>query len=198
MLWTIFGLLILVTNDKPKLQMENIEIRKANQTDIELLQNIGRQTFFEKFTENNTEENMLKYASEAYSFEKTSSEVNNKSSQFYLAILNAKTIGYLKINFDEAQTELQDPQALELERIYVLKEFQGRKIGQKLYEKTLEIAKQAKLKYVWLGVWEENSGAIKFYKKNGFKPFDTHIFMLGDDPQTDIMMKIELNSPKTD
>lgn len=178
--------------------MENIEIRKANQTDTELLQNIGRQTFFEKFTENNTEENMLKYASEAYSFEKISSEINNKSSQFYLAILNAKTIGYLKINFDEAQTELQDPQALELERIYVLKEFQRRKIGQKLYEKTLEIAKQAKLKYVWLGVWEENSSAIKFYKKNGFKAFDTHIFMLGDDPQTDIMMKIELNSPKTD
>lgn len=178
--------------------MENIEIRKANQTDTELLQNIGRQTFFEKFTENNTEENMLKYASEAYSFEKISSEINNKSSQFYLAILNAKTIGYLKINFDEAQTELQDPQALELERIYVLKEFQRRKIGQKLYEKTLEIAKQAKLKYVWLGVWEENSSAIKFYKKNGFKAFDTHIFMPGDDPQTDIMMKIELNSPKTD
>lgn len=177
--------------------MDKLEIRKANQADIKLLQNIGRQTFFEKFTENNSEENMLKYASEAYSFEKIASEVNNPNSQFYLATLNNQTIGYLKINFGDAQTELQDPQGLELERIYVLNEFQGQKIGQQLFEKTLEIARQAKCNFVWLGVWEENTGAIKFYEKNGLKAFSKHIFMLGDDPQTDIMMKIELNNPKS-
>jgi ribosomal protein S18 acetylase RimI-like enzyme len=178
--------------------MEKLKIRKATYKDTELLQNIGRQTFFEKFTENNSEENMLKYASEAYSFEKIASEVNNPNSQFYLATLNNQTVGYLKINFGEAQTELQDPQALELERIYVLNEFQGQKIGQLLFEKTLEIAKQANLNYVWLGVWEENTGAIKFYEKNGLKAFSKHIFILGDDPQTDIMMKIELNNFKAD
>jgi len=178
--------------------MEKLKIRKATYKDTELLQNIGRQTFFEKFTENNSEENMLKYASEAYSFEKIASEVNNPNSQFYLATLNNQTVGYLKINFGEAQTELQDPQALELERIYVLNEFQGQKIGQSLFEKTLEIAKQANLNYVWLGVWEENTGAIKFYEKNGLKAFSKHIFILGDDPQTDIMMKIELNNFKAD
>ena len=177
--------------------MDNIEIKKANQSDIELLQNIGRQTFFEKFTEDNSEENMLKYALEAYSFEKIAGEVNNPNSQFYLATLNNQTIGYLKINLGDAQTELQDPQALELERIYVLKEFQGKKIGQMLYEKTLELAKKANISYVWLGVWEENTSAIKFYKKNGLKVFNKHIFMLGDDPQTDLMMKIKLNNPKT-
>lgn len=177
--------------------MDKLEIRQANQSDIELLQNIGRQTFYEKFIENNSEENMLQYASEAYSFEKIASEVNNANSQFYLATLNSQTVGYLKINFGDAQTELQDPIALELERIYVLNEFQGQKIGQQLFEKTLEIAKQAKLNYVWLGVWEENASAIKFYEKNGFKAFSKHIFMLGNDPQTDIMMRIELNSPKS-
>ena len=175
--------------------MENLEIRKATHKDVELLLNIGRQTFFEKFTENNSEENMLKYAAEAYTFEKILSEVNNPNTQFYLATINNQTAGYLKINFGDAQTELQDPQALELERIYVLKEFQGKKIGQLLFEKTLEIAKKAKVNYVWLGVWEENLRAIKFYENNGLKAFSKHIFMLGDDPQTDIMMKIELRKP---
>ena len=174
--------------------MDNIKIIKATQKDTELLLTIGRQTFFEKFTENNSEENMLKYAEEAYTFEKIASEVNNPNSQFYLATINNQTAGYLKINFGEAQTELQDPQALELERIYVLKEFQGQKIGQMLFEKTLELAKKAAINYVWLGVWEENKSAIKFYEKNGLKAFSKHIFMLGDDPQTDIMMKIELNN----
>ena len=178
--------------------MNTIEIIRATETDIALLINIGIQTFFEKFTENNSEENMQKYAAEAYSFEKIASEVNNPNSQFYLANINNQTVGYLKINFGDAQTELQDPKALELERIYVLNEFQGRKIGQLLYEKTLELAKQANINYVWLGVWEENTSAIKFYEKNGLKAFSKHVFMLGDDPQTDIMMKIELNSNKAD
>ncbi|MDP2067976.1 MAG: GNAT family N-acetyltransferase [Lutibacter sp.] len=172
--------------------MDNIKIIKATQKDTELLLTIGRQTFFEKFTENNSEENMLKYAEEAYTFEKIASEVNNPNSQFYLATINNQTAGYLKINFGEAQTELQDPQALELERIYVLNEFQGKKIGQMLFEKTLELAKKAAVDYVWLGVWEENKSAIKFYEKNGMKAFSKHIFMLGNDPQTDIMMKIAL------
>lgn len=172
--------------------MKELEIRKATYKDTALLLTIGRQTFFEKFYENNSEENMLQYASEAYTFEKIAEEVNNVNSQFYLAILNKQTVGYLKINFGEAQTELQDPQAIELERIYVLKKFQGRKIGQQLFEKTLEIAKQAKSNYVWLGVWEENLSAIKFYEKNGMKAFSSHVFILGNDPQTDIMMKLEL------
>lgn len=177
--------------------MDKFEIRKATFEDSELLLDIGKQTFFEKFKENNSEENMLQYASEAYTFEKIASEVNNPNSQFYLASLNKQTVGYLKINFGEAQTELQDPEALELERIYVLKEFQGQKIGQLLFEKTLEIARLAKVNYVWLGVWEENSNAIKFYEKNGLKAFSKHVFMLGNDAQTDIMMKIELSNSKT-
>jgi len=175
--------------------MDNLEIIKATHKDAELLLNIGRQTFFEKFTENNSEENMLKYAEEAYTFEKIASEVNNPNSQFYLANLNNQTVGYLKINLGDAQTELKDPQALELERIYVLNEFQGKKIGQMLFDKTLELAKKAAVNYVWLGVWEENKSAIKFYEKNGMKAFSKHIFMLGNDPQTDIMMKIELGKP---
>jgi len=177
--------------------MDKLNIRKATFEDTELLLAIGRQTFFEKFTENNSKENMLQYASEAYTLEKIAGEVNDPNSQFYLASLNNQTVGYLKINFGEAQTELQDPEALELERIYVLKEFQGRKFGQQLFDKTLEIAKQAKRNYLWLGVWEENTGAIKFYEKNGLKAFSKHVFMLGNDAQTDIMMKLDLNYPKT-
>ena len=98
----------------------------------------------------------------------------------------------LKRNFGHSQTELNDNEALEIERIYVLKDFQGKKIGQKLYEKAVEVAKQNKVKYIWLGVWEKNQKAIDFYEKNGFVPFDKHIFVLGDDEQTDIMMEMEL------
>lgn len=83
------------------------------------------------------------------------------------AKLDSVVIGYLKLNFGQSQTELKDEKALEIERIYVLKEFHGKKIGQILYDKALEVAKDRKADYVWLGVWEENPRAISFYRKNG-------------------------------
>ncbi|MFZ1529024.1 MAG: GNAT family N-acetyltransferase [Ferruginibacter sp.] len=172
--------------------MENISIRKVLITDIDQLQKISRQTFYESFSAANTEENMTKYMEEGFSVERLSAELNDKNAEFYFASLGTDIIGYLKLNFGNSQTELKDDKSLEIERIYVLKEFHGKKVGQLLYEKALQIAGQAGAEYVWLGVWEENPRAINFYRKNGFVEFDKHIFKLGDDEQTDIMMKLKL------
>jgi predicted FMN-binding regulatory protein PaiB/ribosomal protein S18 acetylase RimI-like enzyme len=182
-----------IMKEKRKL-VEKIIIRRGFQCDLLRLQRIGRTTFSETFADANTEENMQKYLDEAFSIEKITEELNNRDSQFYFAEINDKTIGYLKLNIGSSQTELKDNKALEIERIYVLKEFQGKKVGQELYEKAIQIAIDTKVDYVWLGVWENNPKAINFYKKNGFIEFDKHIFRLGDDIQTDLMMKLELKS----
>ncbi|GGF28800.1 GNAT family N-acetyltransferase [Flavobacterium limi] len=173
--------------------MSNIEIKKISLKEINQLQEISRQTFQETFSESNSEENMKSYLEKGFSNEKLTAELTHKNSEFYFAILENKPIGYLKINFGEAQTELKDGNALEIERIYLLKEFHGKSVGQLLHEKAIERAKQQKSEYIWLGVWEENLKAIRFYKKNGFVEFDKHIFKLGNDEQTDIMMKLNLS-----
>jgi ribosomal protein S18 acetylase RimI-like enzyme len=174
--------------------MKNIYIEKVTLNNIDQLQKIGRQTFYETFSAGNTEENMTKYLEEGFSIEKLTSELNDKNSEFYFAILDNNVIGYLKLNFGQSQTELQDVKALEIERIYVSKEFHGKNVGQLLYNKAIQIARQKKAEYIWLGVWEENPRAINFYKKNGFVEFDKHIFRLGNDEQIDIMMKLKLDS----
>ena len=170
----------------------NITIEQINNSHIEALQQIGRQTFSETFAESNSADNMAKYLAEAYSFEKLNEELNNQNSFFYFAILDEKIIGYLKLNMGGSQTELKDNDALEIERIYVLKDFHGKKVGQLLFDKALTIAKELQVAYVWLGVWEENKKALQFYTKNGFVEFDQHVFVLGDEAQTDIMMKLAL------
>ncbi len=174
--------------------MENIITKKITLDDLEKLQKIGRKTFEETFSESNSEENMRTYLEEGFSKEKLTTELNNENSEFYFAILKEEVIGYLKVNFGESQTELKDSKALEIERIYVAKEFHGKSVGQILYDKAIEVANQKGSAYVWLGVWEENPRAISFYKKNGFVAFDKHIFKLGDDEQTDIMMKLKLSN----
>lgn len=174
--------------------MTEIEIKKVTLSEIDQLQKIGRQTFYETFATGNTEENMTKYLDEEFSAKKLMTELNDNNAEFYFATLNGNVIGYLKLNFGQSQTELQDDKALEIERIYVLKDFHGKNVGQQLYDKAIEVAKEKKSDYVWLGVWEENPRAINFYKKNGFVEFDKHIFKLGNDEQTDIMMKLKLNN----
>ena len=171
--------------------MNNIEIKRVVINDVNQLQKIGRQTFHETFSAGNSEENMQKYLDEGFSIEKLTAELNDKNSEFHFATFDNNVIGYLKLNFGESQTELQDNKAVEIERIYVLKEFHGKNVGQLLYDKAIQIARQKNTDYVWLGVWEENPRAISFYKKNGFVEFDKHIFKMGNDEQTDIMMKLK-------
>ena len=174
--------------------MVNVEIRKVKENEIVQLQKIGRETFIETFSESNSEENMKNYLDQGFSNEKLITELTDENSEFYFASTDNEIIGYLKVNFGDSQTELKDNKSVEIERIYVSKKFHGKSIGQLLYDKAIAIAKQREAEYVWLGVWEENLRALSFYKKNGFVQFDKHIFKLGDDEQTDIMMKLKLNN----
>lgn len=170
-----------------------MQIIKLNITDLENLQKISITTFKETFEEVNTEEDMQKYLNENLNEEKLKSELENLDSEFYFAENNDEILGYLKLNFGNAQTENQGNETLEIERIYVLKEFFSFKIGQILFEKSLEIAKEKSMNFIWLGVWEENHRAIKFYEKNGFKVFGKHKFVLGKDVQTDLLMKLKID-----
>jgi ribosomal protein S18 acetylase RimI-like enzyme len=172
--------------------MNEYLIQKVTLDTIDSLQKISKQTFYETFSEDNTEENITNYLNESFSIQKLSDELNNANAMFYFAIHNKEIIGYLKLNWGQSQTELKDNKAIEVERIYVLKEYHGKKVGQFLYDHAIRIAKEKNADYVWLGVWEENPRAISFYKKNGFIAFDKHIFKLGNDEQTDIMMKLHL------
>lgn len=173
--------------------MSPIRIRKATIFDLQIIQEISKQTFSETFSEVNTAENMTNYVQENFNPEQMASEINNPNSAFYLASLENEITGYMKLNFGDAQTEKQKENNLEIHRIYVLQRFHGKKMGQLLLDEVLKIAKQMAVKSVWLGVWEENHRAIQFYTKNGFVKFDKHIFTLGNDVQTDLLMQLEMN-----
>lgn len=130
----------------------DINITQTTIDDVEQLQKIGKQTFYETFSDSNTEEDMAEYLNEKFSMTTLSTELNEKNAKFYFAQIENEVVGYLKLNSGQSQTELKDNKALEIERIYVLKEFHGKKVGQVLYDKVIEIAKNKGVDYVWLGV----------------------------------------------
>lgn len=170
-----------------------LSIRPVTFDDIGLLREISIKTFTDAFAPFNTPENMEQYISNNLSETRLLNEINTPGSFFYFAEKDSQICGYLKLNTETAQTDLKtQTDTLEIERIYVLSEFQNQKIGQYLFERSIDIARQSGKTTLWLAVWEHNPGAIAFYKKNGLTEFGSHNFKLGDDLQTDILMKMQL------
>lgn len=171
---------------------EVFNIREVEPAELTVLEEIGRKTFYETFIHFNSEENMNQYLDENLNESKIREEFANNESLFYFIEKNGTPAGYLKLNFGNAQTEAVGKDAMEIERIYVLKDFQGQSAGQLLFDHSMAVAKEKRMKYIWLGVWEYNKKAMGFYAKNGFEEFGEHTFMLGSDGQRDLLMKREV------
>ena len=166
-----------------------IQLYKAASKDVAIVREIAMQTFLETFREYNTEENMKAYLANTFSPEKIKLELNDPHTAIYLAMHQEDVVGYLKLKKSDPPKELESHKVLEIERIYVLKDFHGKSVGLLLLERAIAIAKEHHLDYLWLGVWEHNPRAIRFYEKNGFNSFGNHVFILGEDKQNDILMK---------
>lgn len=169
--------------------MQVVTIRRISIADALVLQTISRATFLEAFAADNDEENMKQYLQENLSIERLTAELMSPCSEFYFAEVSGAPVGYLKVNYATCQTEPQGDNSLEIERIYVFKEHYGKGVAQALFQKAIDIAAHRNAENIWLGVWEHNHRALAFYRKNGFTEFGRHVFMLGTDAQTDILMR---------
>lgn len=161
-------------------------------SDVTLLQKISIQTFTEAFAKDNTEENLTHYLKSAFSITELENQIQNPDSFFYFLRVEEEIIGYFKVNIGESQTELKTANSMELERIYILKQYQSHGFGKIVLEKVVELAKTLEKQLIWLGVWEHNLKAIQFYQRFGFQKFDEHVYPVGDDSQIDWMMQLVL------
>lgn len=164
------------------------EIKRATVQDVHSIQTIGRETFYETFHENNDEYTMQHYLQQAFSQEKLLVEIKNQQSIFKLLYVDKQLAGYLKVNEGNAQTDTIADNALEVERIYLLRAFQNKGLGKVLMNEAILIARQLRKSSIWLGVWEKNENAIAFYEKQGFVKTSTHTFMFGEEAQQDYIM----------
>jgi len=170
----------------------NLSFEKCTIKDLEKLVEISRITFINAFEKDNNPEDFNNYINTAFGVERIKTELLNPNSKFYFAYFNNELIGYFKLNENNAQTEQFNQNTIELERIYILNKFQGKQLGKQLLFKIISIAKAKQVSFLWLGVWRKNTGAIRFYKKYNFKKFDTHFYYIGNDKQTDWLMKLNL------
>lgn len=172
--------------------MSSIIIRLATADDAELIADLSHRTFYDSFARFNTKENMDKFMNLQFPKEALMAEVENGDNIFLIAYLENEPVGYVRLCESNKPPELGNTDAIEIVRIYSEQKTIGKGIGRALMLKCIEIAKEKNKKVIWLGVWENNENALSFYKKFGFEQFGHHIFMLGDDAQTDFLMKKSL------
>ena len=165
-----------------------IKIKECTHEDISKLQEISYETFNETFKNQNSPENMNAYLEKAFNLKQLEKELSTISSKFLFISIGNEVAGYLKINTDDAQTEDIGDESLEIERIYIKKEFQKHGLGKQLLNKAIEIAKTRNKEKIWLGVWERNENALTFYRKMGFIQTGAHSFYMGDEEQIDLIM----------
>ena len=165
-------------------------IRPVTPNELLELQVISERTFFETFAKDNSIENMQLYLEKNLTVDRLAEELEDPRSVFYFAELPGEIVGYLKINYSV--------EGLEIERIYINQRVQGSGVGQKLLDKAFELAHDHGIERIWLGVWEHNPKAIRFYEKNGFVIYGSHIFKLGNDEQRDLLMQISIHHPSAD
>lgn len=170
---------------------KNYHIRKANIADINSLCEIGAKTFVETYEKENTPENLQKYLDEKFNEKQILDELSTPQTIFLLVELEDEVIGYSKLRVNSVENP--NPKALEIERIYITKQYHGQKFGALLMQGCIDTAIENNYESLWLGVWEHNPKAIAFYRKWGFEVFGTHIFQLGDDAQTDFLMQKTLS-----
>jgi len=166
-----------------------VSIKKVEVAEVDTLLAYSKKIFYEFFAPVNDLVHMDAYAAVAFTPECMLGQLTNPDSEFYFALDEDNIVGYIKLNFNNAQTEFQDKNALEIERIYVSGKHHGRYIGRQLLDFAVDIALSKQFDYVWLGVWEHNHKAIGFYRRHGFEFCGSHEFLLGDDRQTDLLMK---------
>ncbi|SFC23395.1 Ribosomal protein S18 acetylase RimI [Alkalibacterium subtropicum] len=173
--------------------MSDLIIKEVELDFLDKIKAISEKTFVETFGPDNTAEDIENYLMENINTKQVRQELANPASLFYAVELEGNVAAYMKLNLEDAQTEQGYSNSLEIQRLYVLKKYKKQGIGRKLMDKAIEEAENRQMDFVWLGVWEKNTEAIHFYEKSGFVAFDKHVFKLGDDEQTDYLMKYDVD-----
>jgi ribosomal protein S18 acetylase RimI-like enzyme len=169
-----------------------MNIRHGTTEDAKMVSELGAKTFYDTFAKDNTPENIEAYLKKSFSPEIQFNELSQPDVIFIVAEFHEIPIGYAQLILNSKDESITGTRPLEIRRIYASHEYLGKGVGKELMQATISEARQHACDCIWLGVWEKNQRAIDFYRKWGFREVGTHLFSVGNDPQNDFVMELDL------
>ena len=175
------------------MERKMVVVRTGNDGDARLLAEMGAETFFDSYVDQIAEGVLAEFVGKSFATEIQATELADERSTFFVAEMNGEAVGYARLMADVAPRQVvEEParrQAIELQRIYVRKVWIGRGVGASLMGACLDEARRQGADLIWLGVWEQNTRAIRFYEKWGFEAVGAHMFQMGQEVQHDVLMR---------
>ena len=169
--------------------MANAEtIRYATRDDAGRLAALAEKTFRDAFAAENRAADMDAHCARSFGAELQRAEIEDAGLVTLLVESGGELVAYAQLAPGAPSRWIEGGTPAEIRRFYVDAAWHGRGIAQRLMERTLEIAGAAGVEVVWLGVWERNPRAIAFYGKSGFTQRGHQTFLLGADPQRDLVL----------
>ena len=174
--------------------MDQLTIRQATIDDAKVLTELAYTTFWDAFAHHpkNAPDDLNHYMRQAFNVEQIADELADDKNIFLIAEIGDEAAGYSKIIIDNIEPGVTADRPVELSRLYSHQKHLGQGVGQSLMDACFERARVENRDVMWLGVWEYNPRAQRFYEKNGFRVVGSHVFLLGKDAQTDLLMQREL------
>jgi GNAT superfamily N-acetyltransferase len=174
------------------MKTDKIYVARADASQSGLISELARKTFIETYADLSNPDNLQLYVESHFTEELINEEFTNPAFRFYIAWINNTAVGFTKIRKDRQPKGITGKRCLEIERIYVLQEFQGFSIGKELMKLAKQIAKDEGDQVIWLQVWQQNEKAIQFYRKSGFVVYETHTFDFGKEIHQDFLLRFDL------
>ena len=170
---------------------DTVKIRFGAPEDAAALARIAWKSFYDAFADHpkNAPDDLRAYMDEAFNVETIAAELSDENVIYFIAEIAGEMVGYAKLKKNSREDGTTGERPIELCRLYSLNEFIGKGIGKALMQHSLDFARDGEHDFMWLGVWEYNFRAQKFYAKFGFEKCGEHVFQLGTDPQTDWLLQ---------
>jgi GNAT superfamily N-acetyltransferase len=166
-----------------------MQIRKATPVDLPDLRKLAEDTFRIAWQAENHPIEFERYCEKAFTIAQLGAEMAHKQVAFYLVYWENKLAAYLKLNLNKSAETLEKEQCTQIERVYVLPDFQSKGLGAAMLQYAEKEAKNAGSSWIWLSVWQKSPRSVAFYERNGYEIFGVETFWVGDDPQPDWLMK---------
>lgn len=167
----------------------DVTIQQADTEDFNLIAVLGAVTFYEAYFEQDDPPDLANYIVESFGPSKVRAEIENPHAIFFIIFLDGKAVGYAKLREDSKAECVSNEAAIELQRIYILERVFSQGIGEMLLKHCLGAAKGKGFETLWLGVWEKNERAQRFYEKHGFRCVGTLTFPYGETVGTNLVLE---------